>query len=136
MLSDLISTKSLALMAAVVFAGFVVIVATYKPDMPELKFNKGQWVVRQDANIPDVQYPYRDQMLNDLVKHHQLKGLTYKQLVDSIGEPSNYGQEDDGIVHYLVFEGFESDIDPVHGKTLDLTLGPDSVVTSYKVSEW
>ena len=127
----MLSTRSVALLG---IASSALTIAC-APDTPELKFSKGQWIIREDINHPDVQYPYRNRMLNDLVKHHQLKGLTYKQLLNSIGEPSNYGQQDDTI-RYLIFEGFESDIDPVHGKTLDLVLGPDSVVTSYKVTEW
>jgi hypothetical protein len=97
----------------------------------ETKFNRDHWAIRDDVGG----FPHREQMLDDLVKHHQLKELTYKQLLDSLGEPSNY-DEPDGRIRYLIAEDFESDIDPVHGKTLDLTLGPDSVVTSYKVSEW
>ncbi|GAB2454099.1 hypothetical protein GCM10011375_01440 [Hymenobacter qilianensis] len=97
----------------------------------ETKFDRHQWSTTGDIGS----FPYREQMIGDLVKHHQLKGLTYLQLIDSLGEPSNYG-EPDGTIRYLIVEDFESDIDPVHGKTLDLTLGPDSVVTSYEVSEW
>lgn len=97
----------------------------------ETKFDRHQWLVTGDIGI----FPYREQMVDDLVKHHQLKGLTYTQLLDSLGEPSNY-REPDGTLRYLIVEDFESDIDPVHGKTLDLTLGLDSVVTSYKISKW
>ncbi|TYZ08307.1 hypothetical protein FY528_12690 [Hymenobacter lutimineralis] len=130
----MVTTKSLALVALIAFTGFVLIGAFYTPDKPsELKFDKESWTVYNDG---EGTYPYRERMLSDWVKHHQLTGLTYEQLVDSIGEPSNYGQDDDTIIQYLIFEGFESDIDPVHGKTLDLTLGPDSVVTAYKVTEW
>ena len=97
----------------------------------ETKFDSHLWAYMGDIGS----FPHREQMLDDLVRHHQLKGLTYKQLLDSLSEPSNYG-EPDGTIRYLIFEDFESDIDPVHGKTLDLTLGTDSVVSSYKVTEW
>jgi hypothetical protein len=120
---------------SLLIVGSATLAAACSPDKQEVAFNKGLWEKYEDLNYPDVQYPYRDQMLNDLVEHHQLKQLTYQQLLDSLGEPANYGEPDDTI-RYLISEGFESDIDPVHGKTLDLTLGPDSVVTSYKVSEW
>ncbi|RSK36308.1 hypothetical protein [Hymenobacter metallilatus] len=97
----------------------------------EAKFDKDKWCSMGDIGS----FPYREQMVDDLVTHHQLKGLTYHQLLDSLGEPSNYG-ESDGTLRYLIMEDFESDIDPVHGKTLDLTLGLDSVVTAYKVTKW
>ena len=74
-------------------------------------------------------------MLNDLVNNHKLKGLTYQQLIDSLGAPENFGDKDD-TVRYEIITGFESDIDPTYGKNLNLTIGPDSIVTSYKISEW
>ena len=49
--------------------------------------------------------------------HHQLKGLSYKQLTDSIGDPSY--SDSDG-VSYQVKMDFESDIDPVYSKYLVL----------------
>lgn len=125
-----ILSKTLILLGGI---GGIASMLACSPKQQEVKFDKEDWVKYNDG---EGTYPYRDRMLNDLVKHHQLNGLTYKQLVDSIGEPSNYGEQDDNVVQYLIFEGFESDIDPVHGKTLDLTLGPDSVVTAYKVTEW
>ena len=74
-------------------------------------------------------------MLNDLVKNHKLKGLTYQQLIDLLGTPGNFSDNDD-TVRYEIFTGFESDIDPAYGKNLNLTLGADSIVASYKISEW
>ena len=74
-------------------------------------------------------------MLNDLVKNHKLQGLTYQQLIDSLGAPGNFG-DNDHTVRYEIITGFKSDIDPTYGKNLNITLGPDSVVTSYKISEW
>ena len=74
-------------------------------------------------------------MLNDLVKNHKLKGLTYQQLIDSLGAPGNFSDNDD-TVRYEIVTRFESDIDPTSGKNLNLTLGADSIVTSYKISEW
>ncbi|MBF9224257.1 hypothetical protein [Hymenobacter ruricola] len=97
----------------------------------ETKFDKSQWLIMGDIGS----FPCREHMLEDSVKHHQLQGLTYNQLLALLGEPSNYG-ESDGTIRHLIIEDFASDIDPVHGKTLDLTLGPDSITTSYKVSVW
>ena len=100
-----------------------------------VRFDKGLWKQREDIDYPDVHFPHRDKMLDDLVKNHKLKGLTYQQLIDSLGAPGNFGDNDD-TVRYEIFTGFESDIDPTYGKNLNLTLGADSVVTSYKISEW
>ncbi len=106
-----------------------------KPKEQALKFSKSLWEKREDIDYPDIAYPYRERMLGNLVKNHQLKGLTYRQLVDSLGEPGNFTEKDD-TVRYEIIVGFESDIDPTYGKNLNLALSPDSVVTSYKISEW
>ena len=102
-------------------------------DKQESKFNKGQWEEFNDSD--GGEYPYREMMLNDLVKNHKLKGLTYQQLIDSLGAPGNFSDNDD-TVRYEIVTRFESDIDPTSGKNLNLTLGADSIVTSYKISEW
>ena len=104
-------------------------------DKQEMRFNRGLWKKWEDINYPDIHHPYRDRMLNDLVKNHKLKGLTYQQLIDLLGTPGNFGDNDD-TVRYEIFTGFESDIDPAYGKNLNLTLGADSIVASYKISEW
>jgi hypothetical protein len=109
------------------------IVISCAQEKQELRFNKAQWEKFDDGE--GGEYPYRDRMLNDLVKHHQLKDLTYKQLIDSLGTPGNFDNNDDTI-RYEIISGFESDIDPTYGKHLNLTLGPDSTVASYKISEW
>ena len=53
------------------------------------KFDKSAWKERGDLNI----YPNRDKMLEDLMNHHQLKGLTYKQVIELLGEPEKYSDE-------------------------------------------
>jgi hypothetical protein len=102
-------------------------------DKQESMFNKAKWEEFNDSD--GGEYPYRDGMLNDLVKNHMLKGLTYQQLIDSLGAPGNFSNNDD-TVRYEIITRFESDIDPTSGKNLSLTLGADSIVTSYKISEW
>jgi hypothetical protein len=99
----------------------------------KLKFDKGRWTEFNDSD--GGEYPYRNKMLNDLVSNHKLKGLTYKQLVDSLGAPT-YSEASNGTVSYEITSEFDSDIDPTHGKNFDLFLGADSTVISYKISEW
>jgi len=93
------------------------------------KFDKKKWDEKEDWD-----YPYRDGIVNDLIKHHQLKGLSYKQLVDSIGYPENLTDTDG--VYYQVVMDFGSDIDPVHTKYLMFKLNKDSVITDFKIKEW
>lgn len=97
---------------------------------PKLKFDKAKWDSKDD-----MQYPYREAMLDDLVKHHQLKGLTYKQLTRQVGEPARY-DNDLNNPYYNIIIDYGWDIDPVYTKVLSIQLNSDSVVTGYKVEEW
>ena len=93
------------------------------------KFDKSKWTTKDDMN-----YPMREAILNDLVTNHKLRGLTYKQLIDSLGEPANYGDSKDSIYYDIVVNyGY---LDPKSGKYLVLHLSKDSVITGFKVVEW
>jgi len=60
------------------------------------KFDKKKWFAKEDWD-----YPYRDDIVDDLVKHHQLRGLPYKQLTDSLGEPENL-TDTDGVYYQII----------------------------------
>lgn len=95
------------------------------------KFDKKLWIVEEDAET----YPHRDKMVDDLVENHHLKGLTYHQLVDSVGLPNLNYQVDSG-VYYVIKVDYGWDIDPVYSKGLFIKLNKDSIVTSVKIEEW
>jgi len=118
--------------ALLIFASLTAILACCQNEQ-ELRFNKGQWNEFDNRDWPV--YPHRDRMLNDLVKNHKLTGLTYRQLIDLLGKPDNF-VADDSTVSYEILTEFGWNIDPSHGKTLDLVLGADSTVTAHKISEW
>jgi hypothetical protein len=93
------------------------------------KFDKTKWTTKDDLD-----YTMRDAMLSDLISNHKLKGLTYQQLIDSLGEPANYGESKDSVYYDIVVNyGY---LDPKSGKYLVLPLNKDSVVTGFKVVEW
>ncbi|WCT11539.1 hypothetical protein [Mucilaginibacter jinjuensis] len=96
---------------------------------PNLKFNKSEWSYKEDWD-----YPYRDEMLNDLTKNHKLKGLTFHQLIDSLGQPQADGTDNSFFYETLI--DFGSDIDPVHTKSLVIHLNKDSVVSGFEIKEW
>ena len=93
------------------------------------KFDKSKWIAKDDWD-----YPERDDILSDLISNHQLKGLTYNQLIDSLGEPANYNSNKDNIYYDIVVN--YSSLDPKSGKYLILHLNKDSVVTDFKVVKW
>jgi hypothetical protein len=74
-------------------------------------------------------------MLKDLMNHHQLKGLTYKQLVDLIGEPEKYSDEEPNTATYNIVTDYGRDIDPVYIKNLEVKISSDSIVTDANINE-
>ena len=94
-------------------------------------FNKTGWNEKGDLGT----WPNRNAMLDDLLKKHTLKGSTYQQLVDSVGEPS-IDSNDPGVAYYNITVEYGGDIDPVYFKDLFIFLNKDSVVTGFKVKEW
>lgn len=102
--------------------------------IPSAKFDRKRWDEKEDWD-----YPYRNEMADDLVKHHKLKGLTYKQLIDSLGGAEENMTDKNGVkdgVYYQLLMDFGSDIDPVHTRYLVIKLSKDSIVTGYKIEEW
>jgi len=94
------------------------------------KFDTEKWLVKVDMD-----YPYRDLMIDDLVNNRQIKGLQYQELVKLLGEPQRNWQADSNQYYYQIVEDYGMDIDPVYTKNLMIQL-QDSVVTEFKVQEW
>lgn len=97
----------------------------------EMEFDSTKW--NED---PYSFYPYRKDMVNDLMNNHLKVGMTYKQLIDLIGQPENYTNLDSNSVAYCVLEEHGWDIDPVETKTLIIELTKDSLVRNYKLEHW
>ncbi|MEJ2104389.1 MAG: hypothetical protein P8X47_07420 [Ignavibacteriaceae bacterium] len=97
----------------------------------QMKFDRQKWNKESDGS-----YEYRENMVNDLIENHVRKGMTYKQLIDLIGKPGNYGNLDNNTVAYGIMEDYGWDIDPVETKTLMIELTKDSLVKNYKVEAW
>lgn len=95
-----------------------------------VRFNKAQW-----DSIGDLRsHPNRADMLEDLIKHHKIKGLTYHQIVDSLGQPENYGDTKDSIRYDIIVEyGY---LDPKSGKYLSIGFDKDSMATGFNIVEW
>ena len=93
------------------------------------KFDKVKWTKHIDGD-----YPERDDMLDDLIKNNQLKGISYRQLVDLLGKPDY--DKDDNVYYYQIVVDFGHDIDPVYVKNLELQLNKDSVVNNYYIKEY
>jgi len=116
--------------AIIILMGLTVLVACNNATSSQIKFNKTQWDSAGDLES----YPYREAMLSDLIEHHKIKGLTYRQLIDSLGEPGNYKDAEDSIRYDIIVNfGY---LDPKSGKYLSIGFGKDSIITGFKVVEW
>ena len=95
------------------------------------KFDKTAWQQRGDLGI----YPEREKMLKDLMNNHQLKGLKYNQIIDLLGEPENYSDEEPNTITYNIVTDYGRDIDPVFIKNLEVKFSSDSILTDVNINE-
>jgi len=123
-------SKRQVLIVSIVVASFVLIYKMVRWYSYNQAFNKAEWADGDEG----FGYSKRRYMLNDLIENHQIKGLTYKQLVDNIGEPHfDSGSKN---AYYNIILDYGWDIDPVYSKDLVIQLNRDSVVTSFEIKEW
>ena len=97
----------------------------------------------QDKNIPfnttgwneDVDGepcpPLRKLMVDDLLSNHQIKGLTYQQIVLKLGVPDNHEQTPPGLLRYEIIVDYTYG-DIVHIKALDFYFAKDSIINTWK----
>ena len=98
------------------------------------KFDKSRWSFAEDIH----QYPDRNSILKDLTQNYLVIGMTYKQIKDFLGEPDNIGinEAKNDISYYIINDyGYGFDIDPVHTKSLILTLNEDKTLKSFRLLE-
>ena len=97
-------------------------------DFGQAKFDKVKWMTKDD-----IEFPFRNKMLKDLMTNYKLTGIKYSEVIKLLGEP-NFS--DSASFAYQVIEDYGRDIDPVYTKNLDFEFDKDSVITSYKIVEW
>ena len=79
---------------------FIIFIATifFASCNTNQKFDKSKWQEQGDLRI----YTHRKSMLNDLTKNYTLTGLSYRLLINLIGEPENYNDKEKDIVYYEI----------------------------------
>ncbi len=90
------------------------------------KFDKVKWATKDKMD-----YPYRDNMLNDVMSHYELHGLKKDSLINLFGSPD---RSDSSYLFYTIAQerlGFF----PIHTKTLVIKLTKDKTVEWRKIHE-
>lgn len=79
-----------------------------KPDLTEKTKHESD-IVKSDSTFNPVKwktkegddYPYRSEMLDDIVYNDTIRSLNRKEILDLLGEPSYY-REDKNFLHYEI----------------------------------
>ncbi|MDB5002123.1 MAG: hypothetical protein JWQ34_348 [Mucilaginibacter sp.] len=93
------------------------------------KFDRKKWIYGDG-----LEYPLRDEIVNDLVKNHQLKGLTFRQILDSLGRPQHWDTLQ--LSYQILDNSFEfARKKPIHKKNLVISFSKDSVAVKAEIYE-
>lgn len=97
----------------------------------ELEFDRSKW-----NTVEDGFYTYREQIVNDLIHNHLKKGMSYRELIELVGNPEKNQMEEKHTVGYEIMEDYAWDIDPVETKTLIIRFTNDSLISDYEIEHW
>lgn len=106
----------------------IISIAFYACHITDEKFTTPKWL-----NGDGLQFPLRDDVLNDLVQHYKLKGMTYKQVQHLLGNPDG---RDSVSFRYQIIETYNNMGNHNHVKNLVLYMGKDSIITKFEVYDW
>ncbi len=82
------------------------------------------------AQTTGIEYPYRDNMLADLINNYTLKGLKKDEVFNLLGEPDRI---DNGHLFYTIVKKYFANVYPIYTKTLVIKLTSDSTVEWRKI---
>jgi len=97
----------------------------------EIEFEKSKWNESFDGF-----YEYRENMVSDLIENHLQKGMSYKNVIDLLGEPANYNNIKPNEIVYEIMVDYGWNIDPMEGKDLYLEFGKDSTLINSRLEHW
>jgi outer membrane protein assembly factor BamE (lipoprotein component of BamABCDE complex) len=94
------------------------------------KFDRQKW-----SYGDGLEYPLRDEVLEDLMANHHIKGLTLDQVIDSLGAPQR--RDSLKFTYQILDNSFEfGQKNPIYKKNLVVYFNKDSVATKFEISEY
>jgi len=92
----------------------------------EIQFDKSKW-----SSKDGVDYPFRDQMLNDLIYNDTVRMLDENEIIDLLGEPD---RSTDGYLYYMIAQKRLGSW-PLHTKSLVIKFSNDGTIDWMKIHE-
>ena len=90
----------------------------------EISFDKTKWRVKEGSN-----YPYRDQMLHDIVYNDTVRTLNKQKILELLGEPDKINE---GYLYYRITQT-RLGTWPLHTKTMVIKLSDDNSIEWIKI---
>jgi hypothetical protein len=90
----------------------------------KIEFDKAKWSIKEGEV-----YPYRKEMLDDLIANHLVHGLKYNEVLDMLGQPT---KTDTGYLFYRISRK-SSGIVTLNVKTLVVKFTKDSTLEWRKI---
>lgn len=94
----------------------------------DIAFDQSKWKLKEDMD-----YLYRSNMLNDVIKNEDLRRLKKDELLDVLGQPDYY-RDDSSYLYYRISETRLA-YWKLHTRTLVIKMSEDSTVTWMKIHE-
>ena len=79
----------------------------------EMAFDKEKWNIKEGED-----YPYRENMLKDVVYNDTIRSLNKVEILDLLGEPSYYRENE----HFLYYRITEKNLGPMTLKTKTMVI--------------
>jgi outer membrane protein assembly factor BamE (lipoprotein component of BamABCDE complex) len=93
------------------------------------KFDRKKW-----SYGDGLEYPLRDDIVDDLMKNHHIKGLTFDQVIDSLGSPQR--RDSLKFTYQILDNSFEfAQKGPIRKKNLIVYFNKDSVAVKFEISD-
>ena len=95
------------------------------------EFDQSKW-----NEVFDGYYEYRELMVQDLITNHLQKGMSYKKVIDLLGEPNYNSLNKSNEIMYEIMVDYHWNIDPTEGKDLYIKFDKDSILINTRLKHW